>query len=154
MPGTCRAGCCGRCGSGLRLLGVSVLTTYQHHFIDIPTGALLGFLCLWLWPDSSTEPVGSDFAGPTSAGGCVLAARYAVAAAALAIAGIALGGAALWLLWPAVSLALVAANYAVFGAGGFQKGPDGRMSLAALALLPALSARRLDQFAPVDPPRR
>ena len=64
----------------------------------------------------------------------VLAARYAVAAAALAIAGIALGGAALWLLWPAVSLALVAANYAVFGAGGFQKGPDGRMSLAALAL--------------------
>ena len=47
----------------------------------------------------------------------------------------ALGGAALWLLWPAVSLALVAANYAVFGAGGFQKGPDGRMSLAALALL-------------------
>ena len=74
------------------------------------------------------------FRWPESARRLVLAARYAVAAAALAIAGIALGGAALWLLWPAVSLALVAANYAVFGAGGFQKGPDGRMSLAALAL--------------------
>ena len=24
------------------LVGVSVLTTYQHHFFDIPTGALLG----------------------------------------------------------------------------------------------------------------
>jgi membrane-associated phospholipid phosphatase len=28
----------------------SVMTTYQHHFIDIPTGFLLGLLCLWLWP--------------------------------------------------------------------------------------------------------
>ena len=33
------------------LVGGSVLTTYQHHFIDIPTGALLGFMCLWIWPD-------------------------------------------------------------------------------------------------------
>jgi membrane-associated phospholipid phosphatase len=28
----------------------SVMTTYQHHFIDIPTGFLLGLLCIWLWP--------------------------------------------------------------------------------------------------------
>jgi hypothetical protein len=28
----------------------SVLTTWQHHFIDIPTGALLGIFCVWLWP--------------------------------------------------------------------------------------------------------
>ena len=28
----------------------SVLTTWQHHFIDIPTGALLGLFCVWLWP--------------------------------------------------------------------------------------------------------
>jgi hypothetical protein len=41
----------------------------------------------------------------------------------------------LWLLWPAVSLTLVAANYVVFGADGFQKGPDGHVSLAARALL-------------------
>src|SRR5207249_862911 len=39
------------------LVGVSVLTTYQHHFIDIPTGALLGFLCLWLWPDRGPSPL-------------------------------------------------------------------------------------------------
>lgn len=31
------------------LIGFSVLTTYQHHFIDVPAGMLLGFLCLWFW---------------------------------------------------------------------------------------------------------
>ena len=32
------------------LIGASVLTTYQHHFIDLPTGFALGWLCVWLWP--------------------------------------------------------------------------------------------------------
>lgn len=32
------------------LVGASVLTTYQHHFVDIPTGFLLGLLCVWIWP--------------------------------------------------------------------------------------------------------
>jgi hypothetical protein len=31
-------------------VAASVLTTYQHHFIDLPTGLLLGLFCLWLWP--------------------------------------------------------------------------------------------------------
>ena len=39
------------------LVGVSVLTTYQHHFIDIPTGALLGLFCLWAWPDQGPSPL-------------------------------------------------------------------------------------------------
>jgi protein-tyrosine phosphatase/membrane-associated phospholipid phosphatase len=32
------------------LIAVSVLTTYQHHFIDIATGAGVGVLCLYLIP--------------------------------------------------------------------------------------------------------
>jgi hypothetical protein len=51
--------------------------------------------------------------------------------AALSLAG----GLALWLLWPAVSLIFVAANYAAFDAAGFEKQADGRMSLAAAWLL-------------------
>jgi len=34
------------------LIGVSVLTTYQHHVIDVPAGALAGWLCVWLFPES------------------------------------------------------------------------------------------------------
>ena len=131
---------------------VSVLTTYQHHFIDVPTGALLGFLCLWLWPDGRPSPLAQVSLHPRAQAARPGDALRALAPPLWRIAGIALGGAALWLLWPAVSLALVAANYAVFGAGGFQKGPDGRMSSGGARAFPALSDRRLDQFAPVDPP--
>lgn len=34
------------------LIGVSVLTTYQHHVIDVPAGILAGWLCVWLFPES------------------------------------------------------------------------------------------------------
>ncbi len=71
----------------------------------------------------------------------VLASRYGAGAAAIGALALFGGGAALWLLWPAISLALVAANYAFFGPAGFQKGPDGRMTLAACVLLaPYLAA--------------
>jgi membrane-associated phospholipid phosphatase len=122
------------------LVGVSVLTTYQHHFIDIPTGALLGFLCLWLWPDRGPSPL-SVFRVTRERRRLVLAARYAIGAAIAAALAFALGGAGLWLLWPAVSLTLVAAGYAFLGPAGFQKGPDGDMTLAARVLLaPYLAA--------------
>jgi membrane-associated phospholipid phosphatase len=116
------------------LVGVSVLTTYQHHFIDIPTGALLGFLCLWLWPDRGQSPL-ATFHVTGDRRRLVLAARYAGGAIVAGVVAFWIGGAGLWLLWPAISLLLVAASYAVFGAAAFQKSPDGHMSLAARALL-------------------
>jgi membrane-associated phospholipid phosphatase len=116
------------------LVGISVLTTYQHHFIDVPTGALLGLICLWLWPDHERSPlaVASLTADRRRR---QLAIRYLAGGGVLTAFGSWTGGAALWLLWPALSLALVAANYAFFGAAGFQKDGNGRMSLAARALL-------------------
>jgi membrane-associated phospholipid phosphatase len=116
------------------LVGVSVLTTYQHHFIDIPTGALLGFLCLWLWPDRGASPL-ATFHVTGDRRRLALAARYAGGTIIVAALALWIGGAGLWLLWPAISLLLVAANYAVFGPAGFQKSPDGHMSLAARVLL-------------------
>ncbi|MGJ7903738.1 phosphatase PAP2/dual specificity phosphatase family protein, partial [Lysobacter sp. 1R34A] len=112
------------------LIGVSVLTTFQHHFIDIPTGLLAGWLCVWLWPERVAAPWrGAAVARDRQR--WQLAAVYCAGAAACVFAAWSLGGAAWWLLWPAWSLAMVAANYALFGANGFQKRADGRLSLAA-----------------------
>jgi len=126
------------------LIGVSVLTTWQHHFIDLPTGAWLGLFVLWLWPDQGASPL-------AGAGWAVdprrrrLALIYSAAGAALAAVAFAQGGAALWLLWPAASLLLVATTYAWLGPQAFQKGADGRLSLAARGLFgPYLWGARLN----------
>jgi protein-tyrosine phosphatase len=116
------------------LIGVSVLTTYQHHFIDIPTGALLGFTCLWLWPDESESPL-AHARFPRGSKRRSLALRYGIGAGILSLLAAAIGGWALILFWPAASLGLVAASYLALGPTGFQKGADGRMGLAACVLL-------------------
>lgn len=64
----------------------------------------------------------------------IIAARYALGAVVVGTAAFGTGGYALWLLWPAISLASVSANYALFGPEGFQKQPDGRMRVTAIAL--------------------
>ncbi|MGY5331723.1 phosphatase PAP2/dual specificity phosphatase family protein [Pseudomonas protegens] len=122
------------------LIGVSVLSTYQHHFIDVPTGALAGWLCVWLWPLDRPSPVFSARATQDPKRR-QLALRYGLGAALFAGAAFAWGGAALWLIWPAVALLLVALNYALLGAEGFQKRQDGSLSPAARWLLaPYLAA--------------
>lgn len=118
----------------MMLIGISVLTTWQHHFIDLPTGVLAGFLCLWLLPlqgDTSLRQIrlASD---PRR---WRLALRYGLGATLCAVLAFKLGGAWLWLSWLAVALAMVALNYLLFGAGGFQKQADGRLSPAATVLL-------------------
>jgi hypothetical protein len=134
------------CDGSFVLIGVSVLTTWQHHFIDVPTGALLGFFCLWLWPQGQPAP----FAAARRASDrrrSALAARYAAGALlAAAIAAIA-GGIAWWLLWVTVALLLVAVTYAFVGVAGFQK-RDGRLSPAAGVLLaPYVAGARINAWA-------
>ncbi len=112
------------------LIGISVLTTYQHHFIDLPTGALAGWLCVWLWPVEHPSPL--LYARLTQdRKRWRLGLRYGLGALALMVLALVMGGWWLWLLWPAVSLGLIKANYLVLGAAGFQKRADGRLTPAA-----------------------
>ena len=106
------------------LVGISVLTTYQHHFIDIPTGALLGLLCLWLWPDRGAAPL-SIIHLTEDHRRLVLAGRYAAGALVVVILALWIGSAGLWLFWPAWSLLMVAANYAAFGPAASRRAPTG-----------------------------
>lgn len=116
------------------LIGASVLTTWQHHFIDIPTGILAGWLCVWLFPEESSSPLrGVGLTRDPQRRR--LAARYGAGAAAAAALALYLGGWGLWLLWVAVSLALVATIYAFLDERAFQKAADGSLSPAAHWLL-------------------
>ncbi len=128
------------------LIGLSVLTTYQHHFIDIPTGLAAGCFVLLVRPMDG-EPLRFAMAAET--------ARYKWAALYLGLAFLmlfaAIAGAkiwsswALWLSWASLSFALVACCYAFLGAGVFAKNGQGRHAAAAKALLlPYLYVARLN----------
>lgn len=122
------------------LIGISVLTTFQHHFIDVPTGLLAGWLCVWLWPEQGTPPLRAWRTARTPQR-LRLALLYLLGAAVLLVPVVVLRGAALWLLWPVVSLLLVALAYAGLGTAVFQKRADGRLTMAARWLLaPYLAA--------------
>ena len=122
------------------LVVVSVMTTFQHHFIDIPTGALLGLLCVWAWPETGPSPLVS-FAPAIDPDRRKMAARYL--SGALVIAGLAIASvynydinpAWLWMLWPALSLVMVGLAYGCLGPALFQKQADGSTSLCARVLL-------------------
>ncbi|WP_225783668.1 phosphatase PAP2/dual specificity phosphatase family protein [Xenophilus sp. Marseille-Q4582] len=109
----------------------SVLTTYQHHFIDIPTGALLGLVCVWLWPLERQVALPRAWRLARDPQRLKLAGFYGVGAALCLALALWLGGAGLWLAWPTASLALVALNYLGFGARGFAMDSQGRMAWAA-----------------------
>ena len=108
------------------LIGFSTLLTYQHHFVDIIGGFILAALCFYLFregsgklPGHSNRRIGSYYAF-----GCLLTT------------GLALMG---WpwtgiLLWPAFSLAILAAAYWGLGAAVYRK-TDGRLPLSSRLVL-------------------
>ena len=131
------------------LIGLSVLTTFQHHFMDIPTGALLGLFALWLFPQNNSSQARTGVAGTKrlrKIGGV-----YAVGSAlffALAIFTLPTSPLALFWLWPSLSLAFAAAAYFGLGVGVFQKRADGTMPLAPFWLLmPHRWGARVNAFA-------
>lgn len=115
------------------LIGVSVLTTWQHHFIDIPTGMLAAGICLWLWPLDRKSPL-AGIKWRNDPKRLRLAAYYLLACIGLTGLGFWLQSYALWLLWPATSLLMVALAYSMFDTAAFQKKADGSMSLGSYLL--------------------
>ena len=126
------------------LIGISVLTTYQHHFFDIPTGLWAGWFCVWLFPDDA-KPVLASLHLTRNKRRRQLAGRYFAAAAAVTATAVLSGGWGLWLLWIAGSLLLVALIYAGLDASAFQKCAHGTLSRASQWLLaPYLIGARLN----------
>ncbi|GAA5176302.1 phosphatase PAP2/dual specificity phosphatase family protein [Niveibacterium umoris] len=129
------------------LIGVSVLTTFQHHFIDLPTGALLACLLVWALPFDEPSPLRRG-AYRANRAAVRLGALYAAAAASCARAAAFGGGAALWLWWPAASLLLVALAYLWLGPRALGKHGDGRHAWPVrLLLAPYLIATWLNSRA-------
>ena len=104
-------------------IGATVLTTYQHHFIDLPTGALLGWLCVWLWPLNHVSPV-SRPALARDRQRRRLARYYALGGVGLFVLAFWFGGGWLWLVWPAISVSLVALFYFLSRPGRLSETPQ------------------------------
>jgi protein-tyrosine phosphatase len=126
------------------LIGVSVLTTFQHHFIDIPTGVLLGLFALWVFPAERNAQRRSFIPSRTGF-------YYTLAFTALTlmtVIGIRWTPLALFWIWPASALAIVASAYFGLGVSVFQKQLDGNVSLASYWLLmPYRLGARLNAWA-------
>jgi Dual specificity phosphatase, catalytic domain len=116
------------------LIGVSVLTTFQHHFIDIPTGLWVGWFCVWLFPDNA-RPQAASLHYTHDPRRRQLALRYGIGTILAATVALFTGGWGFWLLWGAGALLLVALIYACLDVSAFQKTREGSMSLAANWLL-------------------
>lgn len=114
------------------LIGLSTLTTGQHHFIDLPAGALVGVMAFWLFPDPLAGTTGKVVAyRPVD--GYRLAWRY-LAGALVCLALAPQGGFWLLFLWPGLALGVVAVAYAGLGPVVFRK-VGGRLPLATKILL-------------------
>lgn len=125
------------------LILVSVLTTWQHHFIDVITGAATGVVISYLLPVSTRW----QWAPHRIRRGYQLAGRYAVISLVLITAAVVMGGQGWWLLWPGLAFLCITAGYLGAGASVFQKDSAGRISpSAALLLLPYRIAAQISYY--------
>ena len=92
-------------GGWFVLTMLSTLTTYRHHFFDLPTGLWVGLFCLAMFPDG--EPA-TRCAPPKDALRLRFAAWYLMGAMACAAAAYYVGGAGWLILWGAGALAVLA----------------------------------------------
>lgn len=109
------------------LIAISTVLTRQHHLIDVVTGLMLGWLCLYLVPDRPDQRIGFV---PSRRLGLI----YALGAAACLVGARFLLPYGLILIWPAISLGVVGAGYLALGPAITRK-HKGRIPLHAQLLL-------------------
>ncbi len=117
------------------LVGLSTLLTYQHHLMDVVAGFALGVSCIYFIRESATRlPVTENRrVGFSYAGGALISVAL--------VAWFWPWGALL--LWPALSLGIVASAYFGWGPAIFCK-TDGRLHWSArLVLAPCLLGQQL-----------
>jgi hypothetical protein len=125
----------------LVMTGASTLTTYQHHFIDLPTGVWVGLFCLVLFPERGWEPKIA-----MQGRGLALSVLYGVGSMSLIITSVWLGGPAWLLLWPAGALLVMALAYGI-GSPHLLRSGSGKMSFATAVLLaPYLAAAKVNSW--------
>jgi protein-tyrosine phosphatase len=118
------------------LVGISTLTTYQHHFIDLPAGIWVGLFCIVLFPAEKVE-------SPRSMGSTAIAAVYLAGAILLAALGVWAGRLGWLLFWPAGALLIIAGVYWT-GSPELFRDNEGVMEPARILLLaPYVAARWL-----------
>jgi hypothetical protein len=89
-------------GAWLLLVALSTMTTYQHQFLDLPTGALAGLLTIALVPEGAMNRRGQRFR---------LATFYASGALLVVALACKAGGPGWILAWPALAMLVVALVY-------------------------------------------
>jgi len=125
------------------LIGISVLTTFQHHFIDIPAGFLVGVLICFAFPTDIDHQWKWNQRTTTS-----LVRYYLVAGIVCVLCAIfSPFWPALILLWIGSSLVVVALGYRNLGPVVFQKHANGSLTFAAKTLhFPYRTVSRLVRY--------
>lgn len=116
------------------LIGISVLTTWQHHFIDIPTGLWVGAFCIWCFPITTKSLFRKDVLQTLTFKHLKIGMYYLIAAIIFSGAAFIFRGIALCLLYPAMSLLLIAIAYFAVKPNFFQKESNGKLSYASYIL--------------------
>ena len=96
------------------LIGLSTLMTRQHHVIDVVMGLALGGLCVYLVPDGVEHGVRSERNGRVGT-------LYVFGSAACLLSAWWFRPLGLFMLWPAIALAIVAGAYFGLGPSIFRK---------------------------------